>query len=86
MEIFSQDGLDSQSFQRHQVDFRPRPGMKYRVYSWSGLCRGLYVAGRIVKPYKTRAQQREKNLAYMKARMPHYKQIAQALSKLRITH
>ncbi len=72
-EIFSTDGLDGQSFAKHLCALLPKPGMKYRVYAFGGLCRGLYVGGRVIKKYRTPAQQREKNREQIKASMSHYR-------------
>lgn len=84
-EIFSTDGLDGQSIPKHQFALVPKPGMKYRVYAWEGFCRGLYVAGRVIKPYKTRAEQRAKNREFAQAAIPRYKKVAQALSRMQPT-
>lgn len=58
--IHSTDGVDSQYF-HFQKEFIPKKGMRYRVYAFGGLCRGLYVGGRVIRPYISPTQQREKN-------------------------
>ena len=37
-------------------DFEIKPGMRYRAYAFMSISRGVYIGGRVVRPYITKEQ------------------------------
>ena len=51
---------------RPRPHFDIKPGMKIRIYAFMSIERGCYVAGRVLRPYKTKAQNIERMKQFTK--------------------